>query len=281
MTRFQKYVLTWTLICVWLAYEYFTLIKIPDLSLLNHLAHEFKFGINDKTPTLSIQAGRPLSLALGWSGFGIMLVTNFYIFRKRIGLMKNWGKLPGWLDFHIFCGMLGPAFIVFHTGFKVRGLVSISFWSMVIVATSGVIGRYLYVQILKKRSDLQNEAAESEGAIRERLSKDADTAMSSALIFVGAGNATHSQVTLAVLFKSLIGDFKLAIGSLPPLGIAAPKGTRLLLAKYAVKKRQILFFDFYQKLLGYWHSFHLPFAFFMYLVAVIHIAAALLLGVNR
>ena len=45
---------------------------------------------------------------------------------------------------------------------------------------------------------------------------------------------------------------------------------------YAIIKRKIHFSEHFRRLLGYWHSFHLPFAFFMYFVAIIHIAVALI-----
>jgi cytochrome b561 len=44
-------------------------------------------------------------------------------------------------------------------------------------------------------------------------------------------------------------------------------------------KRRIAFLEPFRRMLGYWHSFHLPFAFFMYVAAVIHIAAALMFGI--
>jgi hypothetical protein len=35
----------------------------------------------------------------------------------------------------------------------------------------------------------------------------------------------------------------------------------------------------FRKMLGYWHSFHLPFALFMYIAAIIHIISALTFGI--
>lgn len=37
--------------------------------------------------------------------------------------------------------------VLFHTAFKFGGIVAISFWSMVAVVASGVIGRFIYNQI--------------------------------------------------------------------------------------------------------------------------------------
>jgi len=117
--------------------------QVPELQQLN----------------LSLDPGRPISYWLGWAGFSTMLLTNLYIIRKRAGWMQNMGRLPRWLDFHIFCGLMGPVLIIFHTNFKVDGLVAISFWSMIVSASSGIVGRYFYVQFVQQRSSL-NQAAE-------------------------------------------------------------------------------------------------------------------------
>src|SRR6185503_19373286 len=50
------------------------------------------------------------------------------------------------------------------SSFKVGGLVSISFWSMVAVALSGVFGRYLYLQIPRTRAGEELTLAEVEKA---------------------------------------------------------------------------------------------------------------------
>ena len=42
---------------------------------------------------------------------------------------------------------MGPFLILFHTTFKFGGIVAVSFWSMVAVFLSGIIGRYIYLQI--------------------------------------------------------------------------------------------------------------------------------------
>ncbi len=85
-------------------------------------------------------------------GFGIIgsLMMIFgvaiYMIRKRTKLM-NFGFLKHWLEFHIFLCTVGPILVLYHTAFKFGGIVAVSFWSMVAVVLSGVVGRFLYVQI--------------------------------------------------------------------------------------------------------------------------------------
>jgi hypothetical protein len=66
-----------------------------------------------------------------------------YMSRKRFRFMSRMGLLKHWLEFHIFLCTIGPLMILFHTAFKFGGLVAISFWSMVAVFLSGIIGRFI------------------------------------------------------------------------------------------------------------------------------------------
>ena len=86
-------------------------------------------------------------------GFGIvgtlMMIIGVavYMVRKRARKLLNFGYLKHWLELHIFLCTLGPVLILYHTAFKFGGIVSVSFWSMVLVVLSGVVGRFIYVQI--------------------------------------------------------------------------------------------------------------------------------------
>ncbi len=73
--------------------------------------------------------------------------VSIYMLRKRKRSLVRVGKLKHWLEFHIFLCTLGPILVLFHTSFKVGGVVAISFWSMIAVVLSGVIGRFIYIQI--------------------------------------------------------------------------------------------------------------------------------------
>ena len=74
-----------------------------------------------------------------------------------------------WLEVHVFCGVIGPVFITFHTSFKFGGIVSVAYWSMIAVVSSGFMGRYLYNHIPHTlrglevgRADLERRAADAE-----------------------------------------------------------------------------------------------------------------------
>jgi hypothetical protein len=85
--------------------------------------------------------------AYGVVGSILLLLLLLYSARKRGRFPESWGTPAQWLQVHICFGILGPLLVVLHTSFKVRGLVALSFWSMITVALSGIFGRWLYQQI--------------------------------------------------------------------------------------------------------------------------------------
>jgi hypothetical protein len=70
-----------------------------------------------------------------------MLVPFLYMARKRVPALRNLGNLRWWLEVHLFCGVIGPVLVTYHTSFKFNGIVSAAYWSMVIVVLSGFVGR--------------------------------------------------------------------------------------------------------------------------------------------
>jgi hypothetical protein len=105
--------------------------------------------------------------SFGVIGSALMTVMLLYSVRKRAKPLRKAGPLSAWLDFHIFCGIVGPLFVILHSSFKVKGLVALSFWSMIAVALSGVVGRYLYRQIPRTRAGDELTLAEVEAEARE------------------------------------------------------------------------------------------------------------------
>jgi len=96
----------------------------------------------------SFRASGIVGHGLGIIGSLLIITGVFsYMFRKRLRIFSRIGILKHWLEFHIFLCTLGPFLILFHTTFKFGGLVAVSFWSMVAVFLSGIVGRYIYLQI--------------------------------------------------------------------------------------------------------------------------------------
>jgi hypothetical protein len=96
----------------------------------------------------TLKPGGNFGHGLGILGsLSMLLGVGLYMTRKRYRVLARFGLVKHWLEFHIFLCTIGPMMILFHTAFKFGGLVAISFWSMVAVFISGIIGRFIYIQI--------------------------------------------------------------------------------------------------------------------------------------
>jgi hypothetical protein len=88
---------------------------------------------------------------LGITGASMMALIFVYSLRKRFNFLAKFFTARQFLNFHIVLGILGPICILYHSLY--HGLyhpgatnANIALWSMIIVACSGFIGRYLYLR---------------------------------------------------------------------------------------------------------------------------------------
>ncbi len=236
--------------------------------------------------------GGTLGLAFGIVGASLMIAMLLYSVRKRVAGLRRFAHLKSWLHFHIFCGVVGPLFIVLHSSFKVQGLVSLSFWSMVVVALSGFVGRYLYGLIPRARSGDELTLAEATDRIeglRERLQCDfhlSDDELSelAAITGWGLGGDRRRKSLLTTLmqlpFHGLLVRLRLRrlAGGIdgPGRSVAGDLGRNL--ARAATLERRVRLWDEGHRLFYYWHLFHKPFSIIMYVFMAIHIAVAVATG---
>lgn len=62
--------------------------------------------------------------------------------------LSMFGNIKHWFKIHMLFGVLGPVAILFHANFSLGSTNSnVAFFSMVIVALSGLVGRYFYTKI--------------------------------------------------------------------------------------------------------------------------------------
>ena len=274
------YMIALTLISTVIGYEYFALTIHPTWSLLTRLQ---LMGVISPDVVINTTPGKFLSFWLGVIGFALLVLMNLYTIRKKFEFMHNLGRLSNWLNFHIFCGLLGPVMIMFHSGLKVRGIVGISFWSMVVSFTSGIVGRYFLVQLGGKKSDFERHANEALSRLDrafQKLNLQVDAAtknvvLQRGLVHVGGRVDGGTMNPLSAFFVSMTGDLRLAIRGVS-VPSKWPENASRLVAAYAVNQRKAQTIQPFQSLLGYWHAFHFPFAIFMYIAAVIHIVSSLI-----
>jgi hypothetical protein len=238
-----------------------------------------------------LKPGGSWGLGFGIAGAAMMVVMLLYSVRKRFVALRRLGPVSVWLDFHILLGICGPLFIVLHSSFKVQGLVALSFWSMVAVATSG-IGRYLYRQIPHSNGGDELSLAEVERLdqelsrqLKDEAGRDTEALRQLDAVAAQGTGAQTSLVALALRFP--IDSLQLSLRlrrfrrRFPPRHRHLRRRYELLVRQKAALRRRILLWQRVRELFHYWHVFHKPFAVVMYLFMVVHIGVAWMTGYAR
>ena len=67
---------------------------------------------------------------------------------KRAPWLRWMGGVPVWFDIHMTLGLVGPVLVLFHANFSLGATNSnVALICMLVVAGSGVIGRYMYTRL--------------------------------------------------------------------------------------------------------------------------------------
>lgn len=226
---------------------------------------------------------------LGIAGLFLMVVMHLYTVRKRFPALAWMGPLPFWLEFHIFCGIVGPFLITLHTSLKFNGIVSVAYWSMLVVVASGFVGRYLYVHIPRSlrgrelsREELDRRADELWRRVEEqrvpadllgRLARFEERAVTDPGAPVGWLGLAGGEIGLRLRLIAL-GIAVRRAGHARPL----VDGVLELTAERAILLRRIAYLKKTRKLFDLWRIYHKPLAILMGLIVIIHVALVAYLG---
>ncbi len=116
---------------------------------------------------IDYRPGCELVVNFGYTGTFIMISGLAYVWRRRLGFMKNWGSLRAWFDWHVMTGVVGPTFILMHSAAKLDNWVSMAFWSMIATVLSGLLGRYLSTELPEMASTAMVETLEVDRRLHE------------------------------------------------------------------------------------------------------------------
>ena len=239
-----------------------------------------------------LNPGGAIGHGIGILGSLMMIIgVAFYMIRKRGRKFQSIGILKYWLEFHIFLCTLGPIFILFHTAFKFGGIVSVSFWCMVAVVLSGVIGRFIYIQIPHSISGQElsmNDLNVITLELDKKLRKEAAVTNS---LLLEIENAFNPELFLKLAFVS--GAVYAIKGHLKSRKILKRLRVALKFSgadnhhireiietarSKTIISRRIGLLRTMQKIFRYWHIVHLPFAVVMFVIMFIHVAVTIAFG---
>lgn len=222
----------------------------------------------------------------------VIVGVAVYEIRKRIKLFMRFGALKHWLELHIFLCTLGPLLILFHTAFKFGGIISIGFWSMTAVVISGIIGRFIYLQIPRsiQGKELTIEDMETlDYEITNKLRKvyGVDEKIIATIHGYSYNQKSSNKIShsLLIILSSFFTNQKFISGikkSLKHYKISktAMKDVVSTIKSKLVLQRRIKILLSMQRLFKYWHVAHLPFAIIMFLILLIHVGVAVVFGYN-
>lgn len=236
---------------------------------------------------------------LGLVGALMMLVLLLYPLRKHIRFLQKLGGIRHWFRLHMFFGIAGPLLILFHSQFTFGSLnAGVAMGCMLLVAGSGVVGRFMYRRIhhglYGRRATLQEMQAQlgiQEGAIRSkfhfaprveaRLKAFSDLAYTRPQGFL---RSTWRFLTISLRARHVCSqcqrDLKKILG-----GHASQRGwerhklrRRLaaasdMISAYLEAARHAAQFSVYERLFSLWHILHVPFVFMLVISGVVHVIA--------
>ena len=243
-----------------------------------------------------------IGIKLGMLGVCLFFAIYLYYFRKRWKWLNRIGSGRHWLDFHVVLGLTAPVLIAFHAAFKFRGMAGMAFWIMTSVAVSGVVGRYLYAQIPRSLNAAElswQELETARGRLEQSLSAQKlfmPEVLRSALRLPEPGRVSTMSLFAALGFMLLLdlarpfrvaalrrkvlsvsGDLR-TLGGLLSSGNHELESTIALVRKQSALRKKMLFLSRSQQVFHLWHIVHRPFSYAFVVLALIHIAAAVLLG---
>jgi hypothetical protein len=237
---------------------------------------------------------------LGIVGGSLMLLLLLYPLRKRVRSLRALGAVAFWFRAHMILGILGPVLVLLHANFRLGSINSnVALAAMLIVAISGVVGRYLYsrihVGLYGRKAEVKEILADAR-ALREAVGADlpvADRVVEQLSAFAQLGTRAPRgalsgflllpvvSVRASVVRMRLIAEVRQVIaiegrrlGWSRKVRRRRLAGVTELVTLHIGAVKKATAFAFYERLFGLWHVFHLPLFFLLVIAAAIHIFAA-------
>ncbi len=282
----------------------FESIKAPFVFLHNHLFTLSTIAILllgwSRRDDNYLSAENGAGYALGIIGGTLMLLLILYPISKRTTLLKRLLPMRYWFGLHMVFGIVGPVMILFHANFQIGSLNSmVALVSMLLVAGSGLIGKYIYTHIhhglYGRRITLKELRDEAETTYEElSLIYDLDEKLDK------RHNIMEKRVMqdYTSITRSLVQALLLAIDSrrlkhgvrrilksadhgevlsVSDDGLRVNNQQRKMILefveRYSRAVRKVAAFRIYERLFSLWHILHLPLFIMLIITAVIHIFA--------
>jgi hypothetical protein len=244
----------------------------------------------------------PTGIRLGLLGIATFFGIFLYAIRKRWRTLGKVGKTKNWLDIHVVMGISAPVLITFHAGFRMRGLAGISYWIMIAVALSGIVGRYLYSQIPRRINAAELSLQEMQTMTDDLSEQLQQQSLVSAeelkpLLAVPVKERVEAMPVVLALLLMAVCDIKRpflvarirrravsSAGTVKTLWGLLPSPEPSLEKVIDLARRRswmatkISFLSKTHQVFHLWHVVHRPFSYSFAILVCVHVSVALMMG---
>lgn len=229
----------------------------------------------------------------GLVALAVFVFLWLYPLRKRYRWLAWTGSLARWLDVHVSAALLLPLLVTIHAAWRFGGVIGLGFWAMMLVWTSGLVGRYIYARIPRSRSGVELSRDEIAAERRGLLQAIATTtgldigAVEESLQSEPPPAGLGPAATIVWMIREDLACRR-AAGRLRRLCAARPDARRpdaRALARASTLARQEVALTQQARLLGathnlfrYWHIAHRPFAVLALTAVLVHVIVVVAVG---
>jgi hypothetical protein len=245
------------------------------------------------------EAGDDIGYWLGVAGGVMMLLLLSYPLRKHFRFTRNWGRVKWWFLAHMVLGVGGPVLILLHSTFRVGSLnAAVALYSMITVALSGVVGRFLYARVnrglhseqvnlrdLQERAGLQRDDARSRLSFAPRVEAHL-MAFEEREINAQANGLTYIRQVFWLpvqqwkAYRDCAGELQRVLSQraarekwLAEDYSRRQKNAQKLVTSYLTAVTRVAQYQAYARLFSLWHVAHIPLLYLLAISAVVHVVA--------
>lgn len=210
---------------------------------------------------------------LAVSGSALMLAPLLYLVIKRIPFLKRLVtkrvSMRTLLAWHIYAGIIGPIFVLLHTGHKFVSPLGIALTGMtLIVVISGFVGRYLMSHLSQELREKREMLTRLELAYRDTAGELAAHPQLSSLLQPMSGFWSR---LIASSFLTSRGSAEAPSASLQALCLA----DSIADVEYAINTHEM-----FKRWFSTWLKFHIVISFVLYVLLGLHVWAAIHFGLR-
>jgi len=243
--------------------------------------------------------GDDVGYYMGLVGGVMMLLLLTYPLRKYLHSFRNWGPVRHWFSIHMWLGVIGPVLVIAHSTFVLKSTnATVAFICMLLVAASGIVGRFIYVRIhrglhgeklnfreLQAKAGFETEEMHSKlhfvPEVENRLTQFQAYALAENLGFaksalrlftLGTQRRLAYAMCASELRRVMRERAEIRQWDRDKLRRRLGRATHLV-NDFLLSVQRVSQFDVYDRMFRLWHVAHVPLVYLLVLASIAHVVA--------